>query len=220
MQLSFFIWNNIIPSFIKNQIKLAILKHYYHAVKISHGTLESLSILEILRKKIKLNDSVGLYEVTIRWDVSIWEYTYINGPNSHLFANSDYSIKIGRYCCIAMNTVMITHNDHIYSKLTSYPFADHSKYHTWGNIEIWHDVWIGMNTVILPGVKIWNWAVIWAGTIVSKNVPDYAVYAGNPWQVIKYRFGEETIEKLIRSEWWNWPIEQVKRNYDMDFIND
>ena len=80
------------------------------------------------------------------------------------------------------------------------------------------DVWIGSNSVILSGVKIGRGAVIGAGSIVTKNVPKYAIVAGNPAKVIKMRFNDEEISKLEKLKWWEWSYDRIKEN--ADFLKD
>ena len=62
---------------------------------------------------------------------------------------------------------------------------------------------------ILGGVKIGNGAVIGTGAVVAKNIPPYAIAVGNPARVIKYRFDEETIKKLLAVKWWNWDLKKL-----------
>lgn len=68
---------------------------------------------------------------------------------------------------------------------------------------IGHDVWIGRSAIVLPGVTIGNGAVIGAGSIVTKNVPSYAVVAGNPATLIRYRFSKELAFELEATQWWS-----------------
>lgn len=68
--------------------------------------------------------------------------------------------------------------------------------------KIENDVWIGGNAIILQGVSIGNGAVIGAGAVVNKDIPDYAIAVGVPAKIVKYRFNEEKIHRLIESEWW------------------
>lgn len=82
-------------------------------------------------------------------------------------------------------------------------------------IIIKNDVWIGTNTLILPGVEIGNGAIIAGGAVVTKDVPDYAVVGGVPAKVIKYRFTKEEIEQLLEIKWWDWPIEKIKENVEL-----
>ncbi|MEO4948345.1 CatB-related O-acetyltransferase, partial [Bacteroides uniformis] len=76
----------------------------------------------------------------------------------------------------------------------------------------------GSNSVILSGVKIGRGAVIGAGSIVTKNVPKYAIVAGNPAKVIKMRFNDEEISKLEKLKWWEWSYDRIKEN--ADFLKD
>lgn len=70
---------------------------------------------------------------------------------------------------------------------------------------IGHDVWVGRSAIILPGVKVGNGAVVGAGSVVTKDVPAYAIVAGNPARLIRYRFDTSVIEALSNIEWWNYP---------------
>lgn len=81
-------------------------------------------------------------------------------------------------------------------------------------LTIGNDVWIGRNAVILPSVsKIENGAVIGAGSVVTKNVPAFAVLAGNSAKIIKYRFSEDKIKKIIDSAWWDKDIEDLRVDF-------
>jgi acetyltransferase-like isoleucine patch superfamily enzyme len=69
-------------------------------------------------------------------------------------------------------------------------------------VRIGHDVWIGRSAIVLPGVEIANGAVVGAGSVVTKNVEPYAVVAGNPARLIRYRFDEVVVSRLLASKWW------------------
>jgi acetyltransferase-like isoleucine patch superfamily enzyme len=81
-------------------------------------------------------------------------------------------------------------------------FSTHSRAPSM-RVSIGHDVWIGHSAIVLPGVEIGNGAVVGAGAVVTKSVPPYAIVAGNPAKLIRYRFDESVIRRLLASQWWN-----------------
>lgn len=78
-----------------------------------------------------------------------------------------------------------------------------------------NDVWIGHDVTILRGVTIGNGAVIAAKSVVTKNVPPYAIVGGNPAKIIKYRFSKKIVQKLQNIKWWDWSIEKIVENSDL-----
>lgn len=133
--------------------------------------------------------------------------------------------KIGRYCSFADGVCVFNRNHPIKFKSTHpfffnllFGYVDEQKI-PMNRLVVGNDVWVGQNAIILPNVKrIGDGAVIGAGAIVTKDVPDFAVVSGNPAKVVKYRFSEETIGKIKTSEWWNKDIEELKENLD-DFLH-
>lgn len=85
--------------------------------------------------------------------------------------------------------------------------------------KIGNDVWLGKDVLITNGADIGNGVVAGAGAVITKDVPDYAVVAGVPARIIRYRYEEEEIEALNRIAWWNWPDEKIRENYE-DFYLD
>ena len=128
-------------------------------------------------------------------------------------------IEIGRYCSFARN-INIQNRNHPLQNKSLHPFFFNprfglveSDFLTRTKLKIGNDVWVGHNACILPSVSdIGDGAVIGAGSIVTKDVPPFAIMAGNPAQIIKYRFSKEVIEKIIQSAWWNKNIEELKNN--------
>ena len=81
-----------------------------------------------------------------------------------------------------------------------------------GSLWIGHDVWIGANAIITPGCSsVGIGAVIGAGTVVSKDLPSYAIAVGNPAIIIKYRFNQSEIDKLLASQWWKYSFSALKK---------
>ena len=113
-------------------------------------------------------------------------------------------LKIGHLCSIAQEVMFILDGGHYTNHVSSYPFM--SKMYlgdggldatSKGNIIVGDDVWIGYRSTILSGVEIGKGAIIAAGSVVTKDVPPYAIVGGNPAMVIKSRFSERIISKLM-----------------------
>ena len=134
--------------------------------------------------------------------VSVGKGTYGSLRVLH-FKHPEESLKIGSYCSIAGDVTFILGGNHPLDIFSTYPFSNH--FHvpnftvedksTKGPINIGSDVWIGHGAIILSGISIGQGAVIGAGSVVTKDVPPYAVYLGS--KVVKYRFDAKTIEKLM-----------------------
>ena len=119
---------------------------------------------------------------------------------------------IGNYASVG-NDVVIGPGEHDLKEYSiSGRVAESASYITLTNKEcvIGNDVWIGTRAIILRGVVIGDGAVIGAGSIVTKSVPDYAIVAGVPAKVLGYRLDEETRNKLIMSKWWHFNREEAK----------
>lgn len=129
------------------------------------------------------------------------------------------SLKIGAYTSIASNVRVFLGGEHRTDWVTTYPFNIYNKNamsieghpKSKGNVEIGNDVWIGTDAIILSGVKIGDGAVIGAGAVVARDVPPYAIAVGNPARIIKLRFSDEVIDKLLSIQWWNWPSAQIEK---------
>lgn len=128
----------------------------------------------------------------------------------------DEQTRIGRYCSVARGVRVLNHNHPVGFKSTS-PFffnehfglCDHSLVE-FNPLEIGNDVWIGANAVVLPEVdRIGDGAIIGAGAVVSRDVPPYAVVLGNPGRVVKYRFPEDVIARLLAEKWWEKDLEEL-----------
>lgn len=150
-------------------------------------------------------------------NINLGKFVSINGPGTRISARIN-SISIGSFSSIASN-VVIQEDYHDFNRATSYfimqnLFKEDVKKDVFskGDIIIEEDVWIGSNTVILSGINIGRGAIVGAGSIVTKDVPRYAIVCGNPAKVIKYRFEKSTIEYLEDLKWWEWDIDEIKEN--------
>ena len=82
-----------------------------------------------------------------------------------------------------------------------------------GETIIGNDVWIGKDVNIMGGVTIGDGAIIGTGAVITKDVPPYAVVAGVPAKILKYRFDEEAIAAFLRIKWWNWSEELIEKRF-------
>ncbi len=156
------------------------------------------------------------------WDIG--DYTYGSPDGSPLIVYSGESSKlvIGKFCSIAHNVSIFLGGNHRPDWVSTYPFSvmfeesSHISGHpqTNGDVIIGNDVWIGFGSTIMSGVTIGNGAVIATQSVVTKDVPPYAIVAGTPAKVLKFRFDDESIQKLEQIKWWNWDISRIMKNID------
>lgn len=167
--------------------------------------------------------------------IEIGDYTYYDDPDGpeHFVAKCVLyhypfigdRLIIGRFCAIAAGTRFIMNGaNHAMSGLSTFPFnifgggwEEGFNPETWakelrGDTVVGNDVWIGYDATIMPGVTIGDGAVIAAKSVVSRDVPPYAIVAGNPAQTVKRRFDDATVARLLAIGWWNWPPEKISRN--------
>ncbi len=166
-------------------------------------------------------------------NILVGDYTYFddrkNGPEkfeeNNVLYNYDFSkvkLVIGKFCAIAAETRFIMTGDHKLDAISTYPFPIFGA--GWetaftvadlpvkGDIIVGNDVWFGYDSLVKNGVTIGDGAIIAARAVVVKDVPAYSVVAGNPAKVVKMRFDDKTIERLLSIAWWNWDIDKINRN--------
>ncbi len=131
---------------------------------------------------------------------------------------------IGKFCAIASGVKFIMNGaNHRMKGFSTYPFEifgggwaeevparDEFPYK--GDTILKNDVWVGYNSMIMPGVTIGNGAIVAAGSVVTKDAPDYSIVGGNPARVIRLRFDEKVIRKLLETAWWDWDIEKITKH--------
>lgn len=131
----------------------------------------------------------------------------------------NYVLSIGNYCSIADNVVFLLNVDHNYHNLLTFPFKakymDIPEAGSRGDIVIEDDVWIGHGVIVLSGVHIGQGAVIAAGAVVTKDVPPYAIVGGVPASVLKYRFSDSVIEKLLKVDYSKLDVNFIVKNIDL-----
>lgn len=139
-------------------------------------------------------------------------------PFLHYHDGDTARVTIGRYCSIAAGVGIMPGGNHRTDWVSTYPFRlrfglegaltdGHPA--TKGDVVIGNDVWIGNDALILSGVTIGDGAVVAAKTVVTKDVPPYAIVAGNPGRVVAHRFTEDERRDLEALRWWDWPEDVI-----------
>lgn len=150
-------------------------------------------------------------------NVNVGRYTY--GPIDVDVVGSEAQLEIGDFCSIADGVKFIIGESYNMENFSTFPFKafwgegepDTKK----GNISVGNDVWLGCRSLVLPGVTIGQGAVIGAGAIVCKDVPPYAIVGGCPASIIKYRFDEAKINKLLMID-----FSKIDSDYIMKHMNE
>jgi len=170
------------------------------------------------------SSSLGKYNVIFR-NTSIVDSTI----GDHTFVQRDSQIHhadVGKFCSIAQR-VVVGLGRHPVDYVSTHPafysisqpivksYAEKDNFAPFKRTAIGHDVWLGQNALITDGVTIGDGAVVAAGSVVTKDVPAYAIAGGVPARVIRYRFSEETIKELLELQWWNSDDHTLKKKYSL-----
>lgn len=191
----------------------------YKDASVEHSTIEAHSVVGDFSRvrNSQLGEYCRIDRQNFLLNVSMGKRTY-TGPWNMIF-----HAKIGAYCSISYG-VTIGAPEHNYHRMSTHPFIYDSKYGVFPDdsnirderfekpIEIGNDVWIGANSTILRGVKVGDGAVIAANAVVTRDVLPYAIVAGVPARVVKFRFPNEVIDRLLELHWWEWDDERLERN--------
>jgi len=162
-------------------------------------------------------------------NIEIGDWTYYNDRDlpddyagaiaPYLFPGAPEELRIGKFCQIAQGVQFLTATaNHPMTGLSTFPFAiyDPPRLKTYrsslprgrDNV-VGHDCWIGREALLMPGTELGNGVIVSSRAVVRGTVPDYAIVAGNPAKVIKKRFDDETIKRLLELAWWDWEPESI-----------
>ena len=162
--------------------------------------------------------------------IEVGDYSYYDDPDDSLAFERDAvlygygpeRLVIGRYCAIASGVrFLMAGGNHADLGPSTFPFGIFGA--PWadltmdlvmgapsrGDTVVGHDVWIGYQALVMPGVTIGAGAVVAAARVVTADVPPYAIVAGNPARVVRRRFEDEDVARLLRAAWWHWPVDLV-----------
>jgi virginiamycin A acetyltransferase len=168
-------------------------------------------------------------------NIVIGDYTYYDDPDDseNFERNVLYhypfigdKLIIGKFCALAQGVKFIMNGaNHKLSGFSTYPFSilgggwekvqpRPAELSFKGDTVVGNDVWLGHESLIMPGVRIGDGAIIAARSVVVSDVPPYTIIGGNPPKSIRQRFLPEVVEALLDIRWWNWDIEKITRNLE------
>jgi acetyltransferase-like isoleucine patch superfamily enzyme len=179
---------------------------------LSSFTKDPLKGLIILKKRIHKNNR----NFPACNGIEIGDFTDISRTNVYT-DNYTEKLILGKYCAVSWGVSFFMGQEHMVEYNTIYNFNPVMAYSnikgekTKGGIVIGNDVWIASDVKILSGVKIGDGAVIGANSLVTKDVPKYAVYGGIPAKLIRMRFTDDIIKILEEIKWWDWPLEDISK---------
>jgi virginiamycin A acetyltransferase len=172
---------------------------------------------------------VFLRPLVVHPAVEVGDFTYYDHPtraehfaeDAVLYAFGPERLIIGRFCALAAGVrFLLPGANHADRGPSTFPFGIFGP--PWdstmdlvlsapsrGDTVVGNDVWLGYDALVLPGVRIGHGAVVAAASVVASDVPPYAVVGGNPARVVRRRFEEEDVERLLRAAWWDWPAASI-----------
>jgi len=176
-----------------------------------------------------------------RPNIIVGDYSYyddLDGPENfeknvlYHYPFMGDKLIIGKFCAIATGVKFIMNGaNHKISGLSTYPFSIMSN--GWekvipksgelpykGDTIIGNDVWIGYDSLIMPGIKIGDGSIIASRSVVVSDVAPYSIVGGNPAKEIKKRFSDDIAARLLKIAWWNWPKEKITDNLEVIVGND
>lgn len=201
---------NPLTIWLLRYLKARILEHQNKNLKIGYLSTVYDCTFGVYNK---LYDNVSLNKSTLG------NFTYIAGNTSISRTTIGKFCSIGPDCKIGLGKhptkdFVSTHPVFFSTlKQTQVSFADKNYFGEFEDIEIGNDVWLGANVIVVGGVKIGDGVIVAAGSVVTKDIPPYAVVGGVPAKIIKYRFEKEKIEKLLEIKWWDMDVEYLKENF-------
>lgn len=185
-----------------------VLRFCYYLLRRGHDSIVGPHIAELKRLekagRVTIGDHTRAYSI----------------PTIKHFIHDETKLRIGDYCSLSTEAVIYLGGKHKVDAVTTYPHrilwgmegAGKDGFPTpTGDSEIGSDVWLCPGSHVLSGVRIGHGAIVGAGSVVTKDVPDFAVVAGNPARIVRYRFSKEQIAALLEIAWWEWPRDEVER---------
>lgn len=181
-------------------------------------------VLNVVKKIIsRMTSSIRNSDISPKAQVSYFVRFHNSSIGKYSYVSNDCNIfhtSIGNFVSIGSGCAFGGADHPIHWVSTSPAFHKHpvfpksfstNEYRLFKQTTIGNDVWIATNSIIKAGVTVSDGAVIGAGSVVTKDVPPYEIWAGNPAHFIKKRFSDDVISKLLETEWWNWDDEKIQK---------
>lgn len=166
-------------------------------------------------------------------NIIVGDYTYYDDPagvanfEANVLYHFDFvgdKLIIGKFCAVATGVKFIMNGaNHNIQGFSTYPFSifaggweqnlppSHA-FPNRGDTIVGNDVWLGYDSLLMPGVKIGDGAIVAARAVVTKDVLPYHIVGGNPARILRARFDEPTIQALLEIRWWDWDVAKITRN--------
>jgi acetyltransferase-like isoleucine patch superfamily enzyme len=143
-------------------------------------------------------------------------FTY-GSPRILKYPGDQNKVIVGSFCSIANSVTIFVGGNHNVRNVSTFPLLskleiDENVPLSNGDVVIGSDVWLGYGCTILSGVNIEHGAVVGAMAVVTKDVPPYGIVVGNPARLVRKRFSDDQIQRLLKIAWWDWPISKIKHN--------
>lgn len=177
-------------------------------------------------KQLRVGNRVTFGERTVLKGNSFEFGDYFWSGDDVSIAGHNAKFETGKFCAVAGRvTFLLGRGNHRIQSISPYPFRHLAPFDSvsWTRYfdyetesetycRMGHDIWIGTGSIVLPNVNIETGAIVSAGSVVTKDIPPYAIVGGNPAQIISFRFKQGLIQELLGLQWWDWPEEKILRN--------
>lgn len=211
---------------IRRCLREAFLRRYAGRISIGKGCHIPFHNLRAHVGNLTIGDYVRFGAQVVLYGDTFTFGDYFYCGNDVIITGGRARFEVGKFSGFASRvSFVLGRGHHRIQSLSNVPFGhipqfdapDWTRYFDFEGeavvtCRVGHDVWIGLGAVVLPNVTIADGAVIAAGSVVTQDVPPYAIVGGNPAQVIAYRFKQSLIQELLELRWWDWSIDRINRN--------